>query len=257
MPCGFTMARKSKKTEQESTELEPELASLREKMSVLSSNKSPEALSGSVRHGDGTSHPPRPAHQRVESDTEKSETVPRAKGNPTGRKFTKTGVTRKGLEPTGSSPTRFGTGLERTSHPIRLATTRVEPNTVDSEIGPRTQMGSTLAVSNSNDASHNYVIPPPSSRHSEMKSKVTPIPFDTLSPASTGSRRTRKKKPKTPQVSLLAHSPRTGEEGTLPSPNVRSRADSPPEKAPSNGSAFIESETSSGGLQPCSKRKGT
>ena len=99
------MARRSKKTEQVSTELEPELASLRETVSVPSSNKSPEALTGSVRHGDGTSHPPRPAHQRVEPDTEKSETVPRAKGNPTGRKFTKTGVTRKGLEPTGSSPT--------------------------------------------------------------------------------------------------------------------------------------------------------
>ena len=93
MLCGFTMARKSKKTEQESTELKPVLASLREKMSVLSSNKSPEALSGSVRHGDGTSHPPRPAHQRVEPDTEKSETVPHDKGNPTGRKSTKTGVT--------------------------------------------------------------------------------------------------------------------------------------------------------------------
>ena len=166
MPCGFTMARKSKKTEQESTKPEAELALLRKKMSALSSTMSPEALSGSARPGDRSSHPPRPAHQRVESDTERSETVPRTKSNPTGREFTKTGVTRRGLDPIGSSPPRFGTGQERTSRPIRLATTRVEPNTVDSEIGPRTQMGSTLAVPNSNDASHNYVIPPPSSRHS-------------------------------------------------------------------------------------------
>ena len=235
MPCGFTMARKSKKTERVPTELEPELASLRENVSVPSSNKSPEALTGSAHHGDGSSLPPRPAHQRVEPDTEKSETVPRSKGNPTGRKSTKTGVTRKGLEPIGSSPIRLGTGLERTSLPIRLATTRVEPNTVDSEIGPRTQMGSTLPVPNSNDASHNYVIPPPSSRHSEMKSKVIPNPIDTLSPASTGSRRTRKKKSKTPQVSLLIPPPRTGEEGTLPSPNIRPRADPPQKKPPVTG----------------------
>ena len=235
MPCGFTMARKSKKTERVPTELEPELASLRENVSVPSSNESPEALTGSAHHGDESSLPPRSAHQRVEPDTEKSETVPRSKGNPTGRKSTKTGVTRKGLEPIGSSPIRLGTGLERTSLPIRLATTRVEPNTVDSEIGPRTQMGSTLSVPNSNDASHNYVIPPPSSRHSETKSKATPVPFDPLSPASTGSRRTRKKKSKTPQVSLLIPPPRTGEEGTLPSPNVRPRADPPQKKPPVTG----------------------
>ena len=149
MPCGFIMARRSKKTERVSTELEPELASLRINASVLSSNESPEALTGSVHHGDASSLPPRSAHQRV------------------------------------------------------------EPNTVDSEIGPRTQMGSTLSVPNSNDASHNYVIPPPSSRHSEMKSNVTPVPFDTLSPASTGSRRTRKKKPKASPTSSLTHSSRT------------------------------------------------
>ena len=77
MPCGFTMARKSKKTEQESTKPEAELALLRKKMSALSSTMSREALSGSARPGDRSSHPPRPAHQQVESDTESNEFLDR------------------------------------------------------------------------------------------------------------------------------------------------------------------------------------
>lgn len=134
------------------------------------------------------------------------------------------------MDPIGSSPPQFGTGPERISRPIRLATTRVEPNTVDSEIGPRTKKGSTLAVPNSNDASHSNAISPSSSRHGEMKSKVIPNPIDTLSPGSTGSRRTRKKKPRASPVSLLTHSSRTNAEGTLPSPTIRSRANSPSRK---------------------------
>ena len=226
------MGRKSKKAEQESTKPEDELASLRKKMSALSSAISPEALSGGASPGKGAIHPPRPAQQRVESDTERSETVPRITSNLTGHEFTKTGVTRRGLDPIGSSPPRFGTGLERTPHPMRLATTRVKPNTVDSEIGPHTKKGSALAVSNSNDASHSNAISHLSSRHGKMKSKVIPNPNDTLSPGSTGSRRTRKKKPRAHLVSLLTHSSRTNAEGTLPSPTVRSRANSPSRKPP-------------------------
>jgi len=84
MPCGLTMGRKNKKAEQESTKPEEELASLQKKMTALSPVISPEALSGSARPGDRSNNPPRPAQQRVESDTERSETVPRTKSNPTG-----------------------------------------------------------------------------------------------------------------------------------------------------------------------------
>ena len=89
-----------------------------------------------------------------------------------------------------------------------------------------------MAVSNSNDVSHSNVISHSSSRHGEMKSKVIPNPNDTLSPGSTNSRRTRKKKPRTPPVSLLTHSSQTNAEGTLPSPTIRSRANSPSRKPP-------------------------
>ena len=187
MPCGLTMGRKSKKAEQESTKPEDKLALLRKKMSALSSTISPEALSGGASPGKGAIHPPRPAQRQVESDTEQSETVPRTTSNPTGCEFTKTGVTRRGLDSIGSSPPRLDAGLERTSRPTRLATTRVEPNTVESEIGPHTKKGSALAVSNSNDTSHINAISHSSSRHGEMKSMVISNPNDTLSPGSTGS----------------------------------------------------------------------
>ena len=187
MPCGLTLGRKKQKAEQESMKPEDKLASLRKKMTALSSVMSPKALSGGANPGEGAIHPPRPAQQRVESDTERSETVPHTTSNLTGREITTTGVTRRGMEPIGSSPPRFGTGLERVPHPIRLATTRVEPNTVESEIAPHTKKGSASAVSNSNDASTNNAISHTTSRRDEMKSKVTPNPNDTLSHGSTGS----------------------------------------------------------------------
>ena len=205
MPCGLSMGRKKQKAEQESTKPEDELASLRKKMTALSSVISPEALSGGASPGEGAIHPPRPAQRQVESDTERSETVPRTTSNLTRCEITMTGVSRRGMEPIGSSPPRFDTGLERISHPMRLATTRAKPNTVESEIGPHTKKGSASAVSNSNDASTNNAISHTTSRHDEMKSKVTPNPDDTLLPRSTGSRRSRKKKPRTPPVSLLTH----------------------------------------------------
>ena len=229
------MGRKKQKAEQESTKPEDKLASLRKKMTALSSVISLEALLGGASPGEGAIHPPRPAQWRVESDTERSKTVPRTTSNLTRCEITTTGVSRRGMEPIGSSPPRFDTGLERISHPMRLTTTRAEPNTAESEIGPHTKKGSASAVSNSNDASTNNAISHTTSRHDEMKSKVTPNPDDTLSPRSTGSRRSRKKKPRTPPVSFLTHASRTNAEGILPSPIVRSRANSPSRKPPATG----------------------
>jgi hypothetical protein len=96
-----------------------------------------------------------------------------------------TGVTRRGVEPSGSTPPQHGTGPGRISHPKRLA--RVDPNTVESEIGPRIKSGSASAVPDTNDASTNNAISHTIGQHSEMMSKATLNPNDTLSHGSTGS----------------------------------------------------------------------
>ena len=143
-----------------------------ERIAALKAASSPRALTGDANLEEGVILPSRSTHQRVESDTEKSETVPRTTSNFTGRNNSMTGVTQRGMEPSGSTPPRHGTGH---------GTTRVNPNNVESEIGPRTKRGSASAVSATNDTSTNSAISRTIGQHSEMMSKVTLNPNDSPS----------------------------------------------------------------------------
>jgi hypothetical protein len=158
------------------------------------------------------------------------------------------------MEPSGSTPPRHGTGHGRISLSRQLATTRVDPNTVESEIGPRTKRGSASAVSATNDASTNNAISRTIGQHSEVMSKATLNPNDSPSLGPTGSRRPRKKKEKSPTVSILAPPSRINAEGTLPSPNVCARADSPSRKLPAQAQRSLTVNELAAGFNSEAKR---
>ena len=228
---------------------EEEIASLQRRIAVLKAASSPRTLKGGANLEVGVILPSRSTHQRVKPDTEKSETVPHTTSNFTGQNNSMTGVTRRGVEPSGSTPPRHGTSHGRISLPRQLATTQVDPNTVESEIGPRTKRGSASAVSATNDDSINNVISCTIGQHSEVMSKATLNPNDSPSLGPTGSRRPRKKKEKSPTMSILAPPSRINVEGALPSPNVSHASRFTVKIAFSTSSAFTDRERVGGRFQ--------
>jgi hypothetical protein len=124
------------KADKEFTKPEDEIASLRRRLDALSNVSSPRAGTGGVNMEGGVILPPSSTPEQVKPITEQSETVPHNTSNSMGEGNSTTGVTQRGVEPSGSSPPRYVTLHERASQPTGLTPIRVDPNTAKSAIGP-------------------------------------------------------------------------------------------------------------------------